>query len=396
VATYLQAMEAGVDILDVSLSSMSGLTAQPNFNSIVSMFEGHERSEKINLKKLNDHSNYWEDVREFYYPFECGLKAGTAQVFDHEIPGGQYSNLRPQARALGLEEKFDTIKKNYQIVNKMFGDIIKVTPSSKVVGDMALFMTSNDLTEEDIMTKGDTLSFPESVINFFKGDLGQPHNGFPKEIQKIILKNVKPYTDRPNAHLEAIDFEKEFKAFKRKFSNYCNMEDFLSYKLYPKVFKDFYDHHDQFGDVSHIPTKAFLYGLKPNEEISIKLESGKNIIVQYLYSTKTNSDGNKTVFFNLNGQTRGIEVEDKSAQVTKVVHQKAETDNEIGAPLQGLLAKVLVKNGEEVKKDQPLFVLEAMKMESTIVSPEAGTIRKIHLDAGTMVEQNDLIVELVG
>ena len=246
------------------------------------------------------------------------------------------------------------------------------------------------------MTKGNTLSFPESVINFFKGDLGQPYNGFPKELQKILLKNVIPYTDRPNAHLAPIDFEKEFEAFKKEFDKYCNIEDFLSYKLYPKVFKDYFDHNKEFGDVSHIPTKAFFYGLKPNEEISVNLESGKTIIVQYLYSTKTNEKGDKTVFFNLNGQTRGIEVEDKTAPVTKIVNQKAVKNNEIGAPLQGLLAKMLVKDGIKVEKEQPLFVLEAMKMESTIVSPEAGMIAKIHLVAGAMVEQNDLIIEMEG
>ena len=181
VATYLQAVEADVDIIDVALSSMSGLTSQPNFNSTVAMFQNHPRAEKINLQKLNEYSNYWENVREYYYPFESGLKATTAQIFDHEIPGGQYSNLRPQARGLGLEDKFETIKDNYKVVNKMFGDIVKVTPSSKVVGDMALFMTSNNLTEQDVMEKGETLSFPESVINFMKGDLGQPTGGFPSK-----------------------------------------------------------------------------------------------------------------------------------------------------------------------------------------------------------------------
>ncbi|TXB66898.1 pyruvate carboxylase [Vicingus serpentipes] len=393
VATYLQAVEAGVDIMDVALSSVSGLTSQPNFNSLVAMFQGHPRAEEFDLKKLNEYSNYWEAVREQYYPFESGLKAGTAQVFDHEIPGGQYSNLRPQARGLGLEEKFETIKKNYETVNDMFGDIVKVTPSSKVVGDMAMFMTSNNLTEQDVYDKAETLSFPESVINFFKGDLGQPYQGFPEKLQKVILKNVKPYTDRPNAHLAPIDFEKEFAEFQVKFNKHCNFLDFLSYKFYPKVFEDYFNHHQQYGDVSYIPTTAFFYGLKHNEEITIEFESGKMIIVEYLYTTNADDDGYRNVFFNLNGQTRGVKVKDNTAVSTKVKHVKAEADNEIGAPLQGKLVQLKVKAGDVVKKEQSLFVLEAMKMESTVTAPTDGKVKKVHLTEGTMVEQSDLVVE---
>jgi pyruvate carboxylase len=394
VATYLQAAEAGVDIMDVALSSMSGLTSQPNFNSLVAMFENHPRAEKFDLKKLNEYSNYWENVREQYYPFESGLKAGTAQIFDHEIPGGQYSNLRPQARGLGLEDQFETIKDNYKIVNQMFGDIVKVTPSSKVVGDMALFMTSNNLTEQDVMEKGESLSFPESVINFFKGDLGQPYQGFPEKLQKVILKNTKPYTDRPNAHLAPIDFDKEFAEFQQKFNKHCNFLDFLSYKFYPKVFEDYFNHHNQYGDVSYIPTKAFFYGLKANEEITIEFESGKMIIAEYLYATKADEDGFKTVFFNLNGQTRGVKIKDNSAISTKVKHQKAEGEKEIGAPLQGKLVQITVKAGDTIKKEQALFVLEAMKMESTVTAPADGKIKKVHLAEGTMVGQSDLIIEM--
>ena len=394
VATYLQAVEADVDIIDVALSSMSGLTSQPNFNSTVAMFQNHPRAEKINLKKLNEYSNYWENVREYYYPFESGLKATTAQIFDHEIPGGQYSNLRPQARGLGLEDKFETIKDNYKVVNQLFGDIVKVTPSSKVVGDMALFMTSNNLTEQEVMEKGETLSFPESVISFMKGDLGQPTGGFPKKLQQIILKNVKPYTDLPNAHLAPIDFDKEFAAFQQKFDKHCHFLDFLSYKFYPKVFEEYFNHHLQYGDVSYIPTKAFFYGLKSHEEISIEFEPGKTVIVEYLYTSKPDAEAVRTVFFNLNGQTRAVKIKDNNVQSTKVIHQKAVTDKEIGAPLQGKLVQVNVAVGDTVKKDTPLFALEAMKMESTVSAPFAGKVKKVFLLEGTMLEQNDLVVEL--
>src|SRR3972149_1485056 len=216
-AMYLKAVEAGVDVIDVALGGVSGLTSQPNFNSVVAMMKFHKRENKINTDKLNQFSNYWEDIREYYYPFESGLKASTAEVFYHEMPGGQYSNLVQQASALGVGEKFEEIKKTYRDVNLLFGDIVKVTPSSKVVGDMTLFMISNGLTAKDVLEKGDTLSFPESVHGFFRGDLGQSPGGFPKQLQKLVLKDKKPYTNRPNAHLDPVDFEKEFEEFKKKF-----------------------------------------------------------------------------------------------------------------------------------------------------------------------------------
>lgn len=393
VATYLQAVDAGVDIIDVALSSMSGLTSQPNFNSLVAMFKNHPRSEEINLNKLNEYSNYWENVREIYYPFESGLKASTAQIFDHEIPGGQYSNLRPQARGLGLEDKFETIKDNYKVVNKMFGDIVKVTPSSKVVGDMALFMTSNNLTEADIMENGESLSFPESVISFFKGDLGQPTGGFPEKLQQIILKNIPAYTDLPNAHLTPVDFDNEFVEFQKKFNKHCHFLDFLSYKFYPKVFEEYFNHYQKYGDVSYIPTKAFFFGLKSQEEISIMFESGKTVIIEYLYTTKPDNEAIRTVFFNLNGQTRAVKIKDNKIQSNKAIHKKAGSNKEIGAPLQGKLVKVNILEGDTVEKDTPLFALEAMKMESTVTAPFEGKIKKVELKEGTMVEQNDLIIE---
>jgi pyruvate carboxylase len=393
-ATYLKAVEAGVDIIDVAIGSMSGLTSQPNFNSIVAMLQGHERELKFNLPALNQYSNYWEDVREFYYPFESDLKAGTAQVFENEIPGGQYSNLRPQAESLGLGKKFEKIKHNYAAVNKMFGDIVKVTPSSKVVGDMALFMTSNSLSAKDVMEKGHLLSFPESVKSFFKGELGQPHGGFPKELQKMVLKDEKPFTDRPNDHLDPIDFDKEFKDFQEKFGYHYTFLDFLSYQMYPKVFEAYYYHNEQFGDVTNIPTPAFFYGLKNNEEILIKIASGKTIIVKMLYCSSPDEKAMRTVYFELNGQTRRVQVKDNSIQAEKPVFRKAEKNNEIGAPLQGKLGSILVKIGDKVKENTALFVIEAMKMETTITSNYEGKVKAIYIHEGNMVEQDDMVLEL--
>ncbi len=393
-ATYLKAIEAGVDVIDVALSSMSGLTSQPNFNSIAEMMRGHERENNLNIKALNEFSNYWEAVRGYYYPFETELKAGTAEVYTHEIPGGQYSNLRPQARGLGLEDKFETIKANYTEVNKLFGDLVKVTPSSKVVGDMAMFMTANGLTAEEVLVKGDSLAFPDSVKAFFRGDLGQPHGGFPAALQGMVLKGEAPYTERPNAHLKPIDFEEEFKAFQEQFDKYTHFRDFLSYKLYPKVYTDYYEHQREYGTVRHLPTKAFFYGLEPNEEIIVEIAKGKRILVKFLNYTEPNEEGFRTVFFELNGQARAIQSRDLSIKSEKVAHRKAKEAHEVGSPLQGSLSKILVKEGDKVKQNDPLFIIEAMKMESTITAAKAGVVKAIHLQEGILVEQDDLVVEL--
>ncbi|KAA3632287.1 MAG: pyruvate carboxylase [Bacteroidetes bacterium] len=392
-ATYLRAIEAGVDVVDMAISSMSGLTSQPNFNAMVGMMKGHKREQKVDLHSLNKYSTYWENVRRYYYPFETELRSGTAEVYEHEIPGGQYSNLRPQARALGLEDQFETIKKNYRIANELFGNIIKVTPSSKVVGDMAMFMTTNNLSKEDVLTKGRKLSFPDSVKALMRGDLGQIDGGFPEDIQKVILKDEKPYTERPNAHMTPIDFEKEFPVFQKEFGEKYQLRDFVSYKLYPKVFKDFHEHQKQYGSVSVMPTPAYFYGLKPNEEVIIKLGQGKNTVIKYLKLTEPDELGQRLVFFKLNGQIRIIPVRDNNVQTEMVVHQKASGDNHVGAPLQGSLSRILVNEGDEVKENTPLFTIEAMKMESTITSVRSGVIKKVHLSEKTIVEQDDLIIE---
>ncbi len=392
-ATLLKAIEKDVDIVDACLSSVSGLTSQPNLNSIIAAMQGQPREQEFDLESLNQYANYWEDVREVYYPFESGLKAGTAEVYNHEIPGGQYSNLRPQAIALGLEHKFEEVKENYAVVNKMFGDIVKVTPSSKVVGDMAIFMTSNDLTEKDVMEQGGTLAFPESVHDLFKGNLGQPPGGFPKDLSKLVLKNDTAFTDRPNDHLKPIDFDKEFTAFKEKFDDKREITDFLSYMMYPKVYEDFYQHVQDYGNISVLPTTAFFYGLEQREEVTVELGKGKVIIIKLLYSSQPDAGGIRTVTFDLNGQTRSITIRDDSVVSTKKINRKAVEENEVGTPILGRLASVTVEEGQAVEKDVPLFVIEAMKMESTITAPFAGTIKKIHLDVGEILEQGDLVIE---
>jgi pyruvate carboxylase len=395
-ATYLKAIEAGVDVVDVALASLSGLTSQPNFNSVVAFMQGHEREQPMDLRALNDYSNYFEDVREYYYPFESGLKAGTAEVYDHEIPGGQYSNLRPQATALGLETKFEEVKANYTKVNQLFGNLVKVTPSSKVVGDMAIFMTANNLTEKDILERGHTLSFPESVVSLMKGELGQAPGGFPAEVQKAILRGQQPFTDRPNAHLEPVDFDKEFAIFRARFGEETTFLDFLSHQLYPKVYESYCEYRKLYGNVLHLPTPVFFYGLRHGEDTLVEIDEGKHIIIKLLFVAAPDDEGMRTVSFELNGQTRRIRVRDENLTVTKQQNRKATADGEIGAPLQGRIAQVMAKEGEKVKENQPLFIIEAMKMETTISAPFAGTISKIHLGSGSMVSQDDLVLELAG
>ena len=393
-AAYLKAIDAGVDVVDLALSSMSGLTSQPNFNSVAAMMKGHPREHPINQHSLNQFSDYWETVRRYYYPFETELRAGTAEVYENEIPGGQYSNLRPQARGLGLEEQFDTIKDNYRIANELFGDIVKVTPSSKVVGDMAMFMTSNNLSKEDILKRGESLSFPDSVKALMRGDLGQAEGGFPEEIQRLVLKGEKPYTERPNAHMEPIDFDKEFPLFLKEFGERLDMRNFLSFKLYPKVYRDYREHYEQFGLVRALPTPAFFFGLKPNEEIIVSMDKGKNLLIKYLNMTEPDNQGNRLVFFQLNGQTRSVPIHDRHIKVDVVVHRKVENEKQVGSPLQGSISKILVHAGDEVAANAPLFIIEAMKMESTITAPMAGKVKKVHLTEKTLVEQDDMVVEL--
>jgi pyruvate carboxylase len=393
-ATLLKAIEADVDIVDGAIGSMSGLTSQPNLNSIIAMMQGHEREQPINLQSLNEYSNYWEDVREFYYPFESGLKAGTAEVYDHEIPGGQYSNLRPQAVALGLEHKFEEIKKNYAVVNKMFGDIVKVTPSSKVVGDMALYMTSNSLTEDDIMSGNQAIAFPDSVIDLFKGKLGRMEGGFPEALSKLILKGDKPMPGRPNDDLEPVDFDAEFKAFQEEFDEYQSELDFLSYQMYPQVFREYYDNKLKYGDLGYLPTTTFYYGLKQNEEVLVKLAKGKSIVIKLLYRSEADESGMCRVTFDLNGQVRSVQVRDHAAVSTVKINPKALEPHHIGSPLQGKLSAIQVEKGQKVRKDEPLFVIEAMKMETTVSAPRHGVIKKIHIESGALVEQDDLVIEM--
>ncbi|MGI4834723.1 MAG: pyruvate carboxylase [Janthinobacterium lividum] len=392
-ATYLKAVEAGVNVIDVALGGLSGLTSQPNFNSVVEMLRHSPRHREFDQASLNQFSDYWEAIREQYYPFESGLLASTAEVYEHEIPGGQYSNLRPQAAALGLLDKFEEVKQRFHDANQLLGDIPKVTPSSKVVGDLSLFMVSNNLTPADVLARGESLSFPESVRELLRGDIGQPLGGWPADIQKVVLRGEPPFTDRPGEHLAPIDFDKDWPEFE-KAHPYAQFSDFLSNLLYPKVFADYWKFRVQYGDVSRIPTPVFFFGLQEGEETLIELAKGKTIIIRLQSIGPVNEEGMRTVFFTLNGQTRNLEVRDQRVEVKTVHNQKADRANpkQIAAPLQGLLSKVLVQPGQQVAKNTPLFVIEAMKMETTITAPQDLTVNAIALGEGARVMADDLVV----
>ncbi|MBY0120839.1 pyruvate carboxylase [Bacillus sp. S/N-304-OC-R1] len=395
--TYAKAIEAGVDIVDVALSSMAGLTSQPSANSLYYALEGMDRKPNININALEQLSYYWEDVRKYYRDFESGMISPHTEVYQHEMPGGQYSNLQQQAKGVGLGEKWDDVKEMYSRVNQMFGDIVKVTPSSKVVGDMALYMVQNQLTEEDVINKGMTLDFPDSVVELFEGYLGQPYGGFPEELQKVILKNREPISVRPGELLKDVDFEALREKLFKELGRQVTWFDKLAYALYPKVFMDYTKTVEQFGDVSALDTPTFLYGMRLGEEIEIEIETGKTLIVKLVSIGQSQEDGTRVVYFELNGQPREVVIKDESIKATVVSKIAADPHNEchIGATMPGTVIKVLVKKGEKVEKGDHLMITEAMKMETTVQAPFSGMIDDIYVSNGNAIQTGDLLLEIL-
>ncbi|MCL4109072.1 UNVERIFIED_CONTAM: hypothetical protein GTU68_030984 [Idotea baltica] len=394
--TYLKAIEAGVNVVDVAIGSMSGLTSQPNFNTVIEMMASHPRERAYDPALLEQFSRYWEVVREYYYPFESGLLASTASVYRHEIPGGQYSNLKGQAASLGLKDNWDRVVEAYAEVNELFGDIVKVTPSSKVVGDMALFMVSKGLTKEAVLENGNEMSFPESVKSFFRGDLGQPYQGFPKDLQSMVLKDEKPYTSRPNEQMEPLDLSNAYEAFKETFGQDLPFTDFLSYQLYPKVYEAYHAMRQEYGVIEQIPTLPFFYGMEDGEKIIVEIARGKRVLVELLAISEASEIGERMVFFKMNGQNRTLRVTDKALNIVVEYNPKASpgNKNQIGSPLQGLLSTLYVKPGQIVEQNTPLFIIEAMKMENTVVAHKAMRVREIHLNAGSLVDSQDLVITM--
>jgi pyruvate carboxylase len=398
--SILRASDAGVDIIDAAIASMSGMTSQPNLNSLVAALQNTPRDSELNLDALNGLADYWEAVREQYYPFEEDLKAGSAHVYHHEMPGGQYTNLRQQAKSLGLENRWNEIADMYAQVNEIFGDIVKVTPSSKVVGDMALFMVTNGLTAMDVLNPSKKLHFPKSVVEMMQGAIGFPEGGWPKVLQKIILDSAsaKAIKGRPGAKLPKADFDKTRKDLEGKVAGDVRDVDVLSYLLYPQVFTDFQKHVRAYDDTSVLPTSAFFYGLQSGEEISVEIEPGKTLIIKYLTSGAVRDDGTRTVFFELNGQPREVVVTDRSGEAKMPRHPKADPDNpnHVAAPMPGKISNVAVAKGQQVKSGERLLSIEAMKMETAVYSPRDASVGDVLVKAGAIVGAGDLLIVLEG
>ncbi|GAB4171949.1 MAG: pyruvate carboxylase [Geothermobacteraceae bacterium] len=395
-AMLMLAAQAGVDIVDAALSSVSGLTAQPNMNALLAALEGTIWDPMLDRDGLQLLANYWETVRTYYAPFESELRSGTAQVYEHEIPGGQYSNYKPQVEGLGLGDRWEECKQMYRKVNDMFGDVVKVTPSSKIVGDMAMFMVQNNLEPEDIFERGHELTFPQGVIDFFKGMIGQPYGGFPKELQKIILKDEQPLTCRPGELLDPVDFAAKKEELEKKLGHEVSERDVLSAVLYPGVFEEFDRHRQKYSDTSVLPTPVFFYGLDIGDEVTIDIQEGKTLIIKLNAIGKVHEDGTRNIYFELNGMPRTIQVRDLSVESEGASRPKADPadEHQVGAPMPGKVFKLAIAVGDKVKEGDVLLSTEAMKMETNVKSPMSAEIKEILVQEGDQVDQGDLLVVL--
>ncbi len=392
-ATIFAAAEAGVDAIDAAMDSMSGLTSQPPMGSIAAALEGTARATGLNREALHAVAEYWRGVRSLYEGFESDVRSGTADVYAHEMPGGQYTNLREQARALGIEDRWPEVARAYGVVNAMFGDIVKVTPTSKVVGDMALMMVTSGLTAADVEDPDREIAFPESVVSLFKGEVGQPYGGFPKRLQQKILKGEEPLRTRPGEVLAPADFAALRSSAERKCGRSVSDDEFASYLLYPKVFVEFARTQAAYSDLSILPSGVFFYGMEPQEEFAIDIDRGKTLLVSYSAVSESDEEGMVTVYFELNGQPRPVRVADKSRKPLKAARPKADAGNgaHLGSPMPGLVVSVAVKPGEKVKKGDLILSLEAMKMQTTVVSERAGTVRELAVAVGHQVDAKDLL-----
>ena len=396
-ATILAAAAAGVDAVDAAMDAFSGGTSQPCLGSIVEALANTERDTGINPARIREMSDYWEQVRAQYVAFESGLAAPASEVYLHEMPGGQFTNLKAQARSLGLEDRWPEVARTYADVNQMFGDIVKVTPSSKVVGDMALMMVSQNLTRADVEDPDTDVAFPDSVVDMMRGNLGQPPGGFPEAIISKVLKGESPNTERPGKHLEPIDLEATRADLKAQLEGKeVDDEDLNGYLMYPKVFLDYMGRHRIYGPVRTLPTRTFFYGMQPGEEISVEIDPGKTMEILLQAVGETHEDGEVRVFFELNGQPRVIRVPNRLVKSQTAARPKADQGNanHVGAPMPGVVASVAVQAGQKVKQDDLLLTIEAMKMETGIYAEKDAVVKAVHVNAGGQIDAKDLLVEL--
>uniref|UniRef100_A0A9J8C190 pyruvate carboxylase n=1 Tax=Cyprinus carpio carpio TaxID=630221 RepID=A0A9J8C190_CYPCA len=398
VAAMLACAQAGADIVDVAVDSMAGMTSQPSMGAIVACTRGTKLDTGVSLDRVFDYSEYWEVARGLYAPFDCTatMKSGNSDVYENEIPGGQYTNLHFQAHSMGLGNKFKEVKKAYAEANKLLGDLIKVTPSSKIVGDLAQFMVQNSLSRAEVEERADELSFPLSVVEFLQGHIGIPHGGFPEPFRSKVLKSMPRIEGRPGASLPPMDFEALESDLRMAHGDEITPEDVMSAAMYPKVFQEFKEFTSNFGPVDCLNTRLFLDGPKIAEEFQVELERGKTLHIKALALGDLNKSGQREVFFELNGQLRSVLVKDTAAMKEMHFHPKALKDvrGQVGAPMPGKVVEVKVKPGQKVEKGQPLCVLSAMKMETVVNSPISGIISKVHVNADSSLEGDDLILEI--
>ena len=397
VATVLMAAQAGVDIVDAAFNSMSGLTSQPALNSIVASLQNSDRDTGLDSDGLQKISEYWRDVRPVYKEFESELQTASAEIYKYEIPGGQYSNLQAQVESFGLGHKLKEVKDMYKAVNQMLGDIVKVTPSSKVVGDLAIFMVQNDLTPENIVEKGANIDFPDSAVSYFEGMMGQPEGGFPEDIQKVVLKGRKPITCRPGELLEPEDFDAIRKKLQEELGLEGNDKEVISYALYPKVFEDYVKSIRKDGNFRYMGSDIFFHSLAEGETCEVKMGEGRVLIVRLQEVRPVDSEGMREAIFEVNGNRRIIKIKDKTVTVNSsnsVLYANEDDPMEIGANIPGNIIKVLVKEGEKVEANQPIAVIEAMKMETNILASAAGTVERIYVSEGQQVKAGEMVAKL--
>ena len=397
VAAYLMAAEAGVDIVDCAIDSMSSTTSQPSLNAVVTALQGQERDTGLDPEKLQTLSDYWADVRLRYSQFEAGIKNPSTDIYRYEMPGGQYTNLKSQVESLGLGHQFEDVKEMYVKVNHMLGDIVKVTPSSKMVGDLAIFMVQNELTPENIVERGEALTFPDSVVSYFKGMMGQPAWGFPEDLQKVVLKGEAPITCRPGELLPPVDFEaveKKMRAFMG--DDRINRRAMVSYCLYPKVYEEYRKHRKEYGYIMRMGSHVFFNGMALGETNKINIEDGKTLVIKYLGLGDLNEDGTRNVQFELNGMRREIAVPDPRADVQThtVVLADPEDKSQVGASIPGMVSKVSVQPGDAVEENQVIAVIEAMKMETSVVARMAGVIDQVLVREGSSVKAGELLMTI--
>ncbi len=394
-ASVLAAADAGVDAVDAAMDAMSGLTSQPNLGSLVEALRFGPRDTGLNPDRIRLLSGYWEQVRHGYAAFESDMRSGASEVYVHGMPGGQYTNLREQARSLGIDDtRWHEVASAYAAVNEMFGDIVKVTPSSKVVGDMALMMVTGGLSREAVLDPEVEVAFPESVVSLFRGDIGQPVGGFPAALQAKVLKGAAPLTRRPGETLPAVDLDAARQTVHHKVGRAITDYEFASWLMYPKVFTDYLADRAHFGNTSVLPTRAFFYGLAAGEEITVELEKGKQLIIRYITTSDAHDDGTRTVFFELNGQPRSVKVPDRSRVATKPPRRKADPEQpgHIGAPMPGTVSTVSVRAGQPVSRGDVLVTIEAMKMETSVRAERGGVVREVVARPGEQIDAKDLLV----